>query len=79
MPATKFLSVHAAKDIFNLDATLDQFFRGGPSPAVFFSLGNYLFKRALSFRFRFVRLEPFGLFSASLDQESLVCFFAHCL
>src|SRR5439155_26489910 len=48
MPATDLPSVHAAKDIFNLDATPDQFFSGSPSTAVFFGFANHLLKRPLN-------------------------------
>jgi hypothetical protein len=44
IPATDLLSVHTAKDIFNLDATPGQFFSSCPSTVVFFSFTNHLFK-----------------------------------
>lgn len=47
IPATDLLSVHTAKDIFNLDSTPDQFFGGSPSAAVFLNFTNHLSKGPL--------------------------------
>ena len=47
IPATDLLPVHTAKDIFNLDAALDQFFGSSPSTTVFFGFTNHLLKRPL--------------------------------